>query len=156
MNMYSRILVPLDGSELSETSLEHAKAIAMKFAVPEVILLRVVEPLSTLAVAELAGAGADWLSRAEQMSETEARDYLAKIDEKLKKEGVATKTVMVRGRAAEVILDYTTKNKVDLIVMSTHGRSGVSRWVLGSIADKVLTHTSVPILIVSPPGAKKS
>jgi nucleotide-binding universal stress UspA family protein len=153
--MYKKILVPLDGSELSETSLEHAKAIASKFAVPEVIVMRVVEPLSTLAVAELAGAGADWLSRAEQMNESEANDYLAKLEEKLKKEGIPAKSVLIRGRAAEVILDYTTKNKVDLIVMSTHGRSGVTRWVLGSIADKVLTHTSVPILLVSPSPHKK-
>jgi len=153
--MYKKILAPLDGSDLSETSLEHAKAIASKFAVPEVIVMRVVEPLSTLAVAELAGAGADWLSRAEQMNESEANDYLAKLEEKLKKEGIPAKSVLIRGRAAEVILDYTTKNKVDLIVMSTHGRSGVTRWVLGSIADKVLTHTSVPILLVSPSPHKK-
>lgn len=153
--MYKKILVPLDGSELSETSLVHAKAIAAKFAVPEVILMRVVEPLSTLAVAELAGAGDDWLSKAEQMNESEAKDYLATLDDKLKKEGVPTKTVLISGRAAEAILDYTSKNKVDLIVMSTHGRSGVSRWVLGSIADRVLAHTSVPILLVSPASGKK-
>jgi nucleotide-binding universal stress UspA family protein len=154
--MYKRMLVPLDGSELSESSLEHAKAIAVRFAVPEVILLRVVEPLSTLAVAELAGAGADWLSKAEQMNEAEAKDYLAKLDDKLKKEGIATRAVLVRGRAAEAILDYTSKNKVDLIVMSTHGRSGVSRWVMGSVADKVLAHTSVPIFIISPSAGKKT
>ncbi len=153
--MYKKILVPLDGSELSETSLEHAKAIATRFAVPEMILMRVVEPLSTLAVAELAGAGADWLSTAEQMSETEANEYLAKLEEKLKQEGIPAKSVMIRGRAAEAILDYTIKNKVDLIVMSTHGRSGITRWVLGSIADKVLSRTPVPILLVSPSVQKK-
>ena len=153
--MYKKILVPLDGSDLSEMSLEHAKAIATKFAVQEVVLIRVVEPLSTLAVAELAGAGADWLSKAEQMAETEAGDYLAGLEEKLKKDSIPVKTVLIRGRAAEVILDYTNKNKVDLIVMSTHGRSGVTRWVLGSIADRVLTHTSVPILLVSPSSHKK-
>jgi nucleotide-binding universal stress UspA family protein len=153
--MYKKILVPLDGSEISEMSLNHAKAIAKAFSVPEMILLRVVEPLSTLAVAELAGAGADWLSKAELMNETEANEYLAKLEEQLKKEGLPAKSVLIRGRAAEGILDYTSKNKIDLIVMSTHGRSGVTRWVLGSIADRVLTHTSVPVLLVSPTSQKK-
>jgi nucleotide-binding universal stress UspA family protein len=154
--MYKKILAPLDGSKLSECSLEHLKAIAIGCAVPEVILLRVVEPLSALATADLAQAGGNLLAKEEQQSKDEAQDYLSKLDAKLKKEGLATKAVSVYGRAAEVILDYASKNKVDLIIMSTHGRSGVSRWAFGSITDRVLRHSAVPVLIVSPAACRTS
>jgi nucleotide-binding universal stress UspA family protein len=154
--MYKKILAPVDGSELSECALEHVKAVATGCSVPEVILLRVVEPLSSLDVAGLAEAGGDWLSKAEQLNEAEAQDYVSRLDSRMKKEGMSTKAVLVHGRAAEAIVDYASKNKVDLIIMSTHGRSGVTRWAMGSVTDKVLRHSPAPVLIVSPPGCRRS
>lgn len=152
--MYNRILVPLDGSDLSECSLEHAKAIASGCRVPETILLRVVEPLSTETVSALAQAGDDLLRKAELDSQVEARDYMERIKSSLINDGWAVEAVVVDGKAAEEILDYVKNNKVDLIVMTTHGRTGISRWYFGSVAERVMQHSAVPVLMISPPGCR--
>ena len=81
---------------------------------------------------------------------TEATTYISKVAEELKKEGMVVKTRIVQGAPADSILDYTQKNQVDLIIMSTHGRSGVSRWAFGSVADRVIRNSPVPVLL-SPP-----
>jgi len=152
--MYKKILVTLDGSEFSECSLEHVKAIASGCRVPETILLRVVEPFSTEVISALAMAGGDVLRKAEQESHAEASNYLAKTRNSLAKDGLAVEVVSVDGRPAEKILDYAKKNKVDLIVMTTHGKTGVSRWFFGSVSQKVLQHSAIPVLIITPPGCR--
>jgi nucleotide-binding universal stress UspA family protein len=152
--MYQKMLVPLDGSELSECSLEHVKAVASGCRVPETVLLRVVEPLSAEAVSTLAQAGGDVLREAELDIQNKARQYLDKIKNRLKKDGLAVKAVVVDGRPADEILDYAKKNKIDLIVMASHGKSGISRWFFGSVAQKVMQHATVPVLMVSPPGCR--
>ena len=152
--MYKKILVPLDGSEFSECSLEHVKAIATDCHVPETILLRVVEPFSAETVSALILAGDDVLREAELESKSEASNYLTKIRDNLVKGGLAVETVIVDGRPAEEILDYAKNNKVDLIVMTTHGKTGISRWFFGSVAGKVLQHSGVPILMISPSGCR--
>jgi nucleotide-binding universal stress UspA family protein len=156
MEMYKKILAPLDGSELSECSLEHVRAIATGCNVPEVILLRVVEPLSSSTIAALAEAGGKIITEVENDAKAEAKDYISRMVQKLNKEGMAVTGDIVYGGAAEEILDYTKKNQIDLIIMSTHGRSGVSRWAFGSVADKVMRHSTVPVLIASPPGCRIS
>ncbi|MBI4284483.1 MAG: universal stress protein [Chloroflexi bacterium] len=151
--MYNKILAPLDGSELSECSLKHVKAIASGCHVPEVVVIRVIEPVRT----ELYGEGSlELLRKAEKDAQAEVAGYLNGVADTLKKEGVAAKGVSVQGRPSEEILDYARKNHVDLIVMSTHGRSGVSRWVMGSVADRVVRHSVAPVMIVSPPGCRSS
>ncbi len=149
--MYKKILAPLDGSEFSECSLEHVRAVATGCQVPEVILLSVVEPVAPHAYAE---ASAEWMANAEKTAQEEIKDYLSQLADKLNKEGVAAQTAVILGRPADKILDYANKNQVELIIMSTYGRSGVSRWVFGSVADRVLRHSAVPVLIVSPPGCR--
>ena len=146
--MYKKILAPLDGSELSECTLEHLKAVATGCQVPEVVLLRVVEPLPQ--VYDDGGLTPGWHDEAQKKAEEFARDYLAKVAASLKKEGISAETALVQGRAADKILDYIKQNQVDLVVMRTHGRSGVSRWVLGSVADRVLRHSAAPVLAVRP------
>ncbi len=153
--MYKKILVPLDGSEFSECSLEHVKTIASGCRVPETVLLRVVEPLSAETVSALAIAGDDLLRKAELGSQAEARDYMIKIKNKIEN-GLAVEAVVVDGRAAEEILNYAQNNKVDLIVMTTHGKTGISRWFFGSVAQKVLQHSVAPVLMISPPGCRTS
>lgn len=147
--MYKKMLAPLDGSELAECTLTHTRAIAKGCQVPEVVLLRVVEPLRQ--VYEL---GEEWRRNAEAKAQAEAKDYLSKVADSLKKEGIAAEAAVVSGRSADEILDYTKKNQVDLIVMSTHGMSGISRWVLGSVADRVIRHSTVPVLVISPLGCR--
>jgi nucleotide-binding universal stress UspA family protein len=154
--MYRKILVPLDGSGFSECSLEHVKAIASGCRVPETILLRVVEPLSAETVSALAMAGDNLLYKVEQDSKAEARNYIVKIKNELANNGLEVEAVVVDGRAAEEILDYAKNNKVDLIVMTTHGKTGISRWFFGSVAQKVLQHSPIPVLMISPSGCRAS
>lgn len=98
--------------------------------------------------------GEEWPREVEERGRSWAEDYLTKMANRLKKEGVATHTVVVTGWPADKILDYTDQNQVDLIIMSTHGRSGATRWVFGSVADRVLRHARVPVLMVSPAGCR--
>ena len=70
----------------------------------------------------------------------------------LREAGISTQTAIIFGRAAEEIVCFAEEERIDLIVMCTHGRSGMRRWLLGSVADKVLQGTLVPVLMVRPPG----
>lgn len=156
--MYNKILVPLDGSEPAECVLEHVRAIATGCHVSEVVLLMIVEQY------EEGPAGITWggVVSAEQVaavaekSQAEATDYITKVADKLKGEGMAVQALVIPGKAADRILDYAQKNQADLIVMSTHGRSGPSRWAFGSIADRVIRHSRIPVLIVPPKGCRVS
>jgi len=147
--MYKKILAPLDGSGFSECSLEHVRTVAIGCQVPEVVLLMVVEPIKTIAYAETSG---DWVAEKEKHNQAEAEKYLSELAENLEGEGVVVQAAVVHGNPAEEILDYAKNNQVGLIVMSTHGRSGISRWAFGSVTDRVLRHSAVPVLITPPPG----
>lgn len=142
--MYKKILVPLDGSELSESVLSHVVAIATSCKVPEVVLTRVRDPLDK-SVRDVMDA--DIASKLDEAYHDEADNYLKQIAADLIEQGIAAKTVVLSGNPAEEIINYAQGGGVDLIIMSTHGRSGVSRWVFGSVADKVVRHSEVPILI---------
>jgi nucleotide-binding universal stress UspA family protein len=152
--MYEKILIPLDGSELAECSLQHAKAIAQGCNVADVIVLRVIEPLSTQTISALAEAGDDSIRKAEEQNRQDAEGYVLKVMNNLRTQGIASQAVTVEGRVADEILSYTEKNNVDLIVMSTHGRSGLSRFFFGSAAEKVSRHSRVPVLLISPEGCR--
>jgi nucleotide-binding universal stress UspA family protein len=154
--MYKKILAPVDGSTLSECSLDHVRAVATGCSVPEVVLLRVIEPLSSYAVSALAQAGGNLIEQAENVNKAEAQAYISEMVKKLNKEGIAAKGETIYGKAADEILGYTEKNKVDLIIMSTHGKSGISRWAFGSVADRVVRHSRVPVLTVAPAGCRTS
>jgi nucleotide-binding universal stress UspA family protein len=144
--MYKKLLVPLDGSKLSEFALEHARAIASGCNVPEVVLLRVIEPVPREAYV---GAGEDVIRNAQERNKVVIQEYLSKLADDLKKEGIAAQAVVLSGNPANEILDYVNKSQPDLVIMSTHGRSGPSRWVLGSVAEKVVLHCPISVLIVT-------
>ncbi len=152
--MYNRILVPLDGSELAESALGHAEVIAKGCHSSTVVLLRIVE---TGAIDNRPGAHS-WggVVSAPQMTdlrlrlEKEATEYLNKLADMLNSKGILTTVCVIPGEPAGVILDYSLKNQIDLIIMSTHGRSGMSRWAFGSVAEKVTSTSKVPVLVVSP------
>jgi nucleotide-binding universal stress UspA family protein len=152
--MYRKIMVPLDGSQFSECSLEHVKAIAIGCQVPEVLLLRVVEPLSSNDLAALAQVRAAPIEQLEAEKKSEASDYISGMVQKLNSQGVSARGEITFGKADEQILHYADKNHIDLIIMSTHGRSGVSRWAFGSVADRVVRHSTVPVLTVAPAGCR--
>ncbi|KPJ58945.1 MAG: hypothetical protein AMJ42_02365 [Deltaproteobacteria bacterium DG_8] len=133
-----RILVPLDGSKLSEKVLPQVELLA-KRSNAEVILLRVVPfswPNEFLHVREMG----DKLDK-------EASDYLFAINAKLIEKGISGECCVHEGSVPEVICDFAEENKIDLTAMSTHGRRGIKRWALGSVADKVIQTSSVPVLI---------
>jgi nucleotide-binding universal stress UspA family protein len=141
--VYKKILVPLDGSELAETVLSHIETIALAHEA-EVILLRVLPATGVLpATAE-----------AERKA---ARESLDRAKKRLQEKGINARTTIRHGEdAATEITDYAEVNDVDLIAMSTHGRSGVSRWIFGSVAEKVLRGTNKPILLIRAPGISAS
>ena len=161
--MYKKVLAPLDGSQFSECSLSHIKAIATGCQVPDVILLTVIgEP--GFSFGEITSqTQADYVSKqyTEQLEKAreKAEKYITDAAAKLKKEGLDVKTEVVvcdNANVATCILDFARDNKVDLIVMSTHGRSGITRWAFGSVADRIVRSSLVPVLIVTPEGCRAS
>lgn len=157
--MYKKILVPLDGSGLSECVLEHVKAVATGCRVPEVDLFFVITPSPVPWQAEEEGGAPEGLgprrltAEGEKRAEAWGKNYLGKIEKDLKAAGVAAKSVLVRGKfPEEEILNYASKNNVDLIIMATHGRSGPARWAFGSTSERVIRLATVPIMVVRPAG----
>ncbi len=148
--MYGKILVPLDGSKLAECVLPHIEALAKGCKAKSVILLRVVEPFVVLGKYPVSQTTDPKAIDAE--NKAKAEEYLDHVARRLNFDGAKIKTEVVMGNAVETITDYATKNKVDLIIIATHGRSGVSRWVWGSVADRVLRSSCVPVFMVRAPG----
>jgi len=144
--MYKKMLVPLDTSEYAECVLDHAKEIASARAIPEVVLLTVVE--SALRQASLTYVGPEGAAESEAKAKAAAESYLGTVKDRLGLKGSQVSTVVVVGEPAEAILDYVEENGVDLVIMSTHGRSGMSRWFLGSVAERVLRRSVAPLFLV--------
>ena len=141
--MYKRILVPLDGSELSETALVHAVALAKPLQAQLVLLHVVVFLTRDFDVIPMEAA-----SSAEVMAD--AKRYLERTAGNVRRLGIAVTTSVESGRVADTIVDYAVDHEVDLIVMSTHGRTGAARWLIGSVADRVLRQSVSPVMIVRP------
>ncbi len=152
--MYERILVPLDGSKVGEAALPYVEELVSKLAPKvkvEVILLQVVSSLSHYIIAGEASAQIPYTEKETEQIQEKARDYLNKVGEGLKSKGATVKTEARTGSAAEEILKFTEEIKADLVAMSTHGRSGLSRWAFGSVTDKVLRGGKVPVLVARAP-----
>jgi len=141
-----RILVPLDGSRLAEEALEQAILLA-KENQSEIWLLQSVE-FPEYWGEEYAGMHAipSLISTEEQ--EAAAREYLLQLAETVTAEALSAQIIVTTGHAASAISDVVTDNDIDLIVMSTHGRSGLSRWVFGSVAEKVVRLAECPVLLI--------
>jgi nucleotide-binding universal stress UspA family protein len=138
-------MIPLDGSELAKKGLDEAEKLAKCFGA-ELVLFQVVPFMPIYGSPELVTP----LIIDEKQKEA-AEQYLANLCEELrKKDFKVTATVKTGQQVAVEIIDFAKENGVDLIVMSTHGRSGITRWVLGSVAHKVLTRAETPILLLRP------
>ncbi|MDM8000393.1 MAG: universal stress protein [Dehalococcoidia bacterium] len=141
--MYKNILLPLDGSEISESAIPHAEALALGCEAKKVTIIHVVEQ-----------------ERYEGMLASGKRPgvYLQRTAERLESKGIGTAIKVMTGDPSEAIVSYAENNPIDIIVMASHGRSGVTRWAVGSVADKVFRASSVPVLMVKaakPPAKKK-
>jgi nucleotide-binding universal stress UspA family protein len=140
--MYRRILVPLDGSKLAEQALRHAAVHAEQFGA-ELVLLKVLGPLP-----EPSMAGRGPVQRAEETSALLARDYLEGVAAGLREQGFSVQAETVEGKPYLEIVRFAEGQEIDLIVMSTRGQSGISRWLLGSVTDRVVRGATVPVLLV--------
>jgi nucleotide-binding universal stress UspA family protein len=157
--MYKKIMVPLDGSELAECVLPHLEAIAAGCDAEEVVFIRAVEP-TILPSGAMTDGGAIFTEvdaervrkQMDASNKSAARDYLEQLMSRVKLDKVKMQTEVLDGKTAEVLAEYATNNNVDLIIIATHGRSGISRWVWGSVADRLLRAACVPVLMVRAPG----
>jgi len=143
---YQKILVPLDGSELGEAALAHVMYLAL-LSGADVTLLYVVPTIEDV----IGGSPSIPIDVQWDFLSAKGHQYLAGV---VQRSGWGTSKVRVvveTGNVAEVILTVATREQMDLIAMSTHGRSGVSRWLLGSVAQKVVHAASTPVLLIRPP-----
>jgi nucleotide-binding universal stress UspA family protein len=138
MEKFERILVPLDGSECAENILPKVEKLAAELKA-RICLLRVAYARTF--------PGAD-PTDAEVKVVREAEEYIGKLQERLKAKGFDVDWHVRYGDEADEILDHIAQKEVDLVAMSTHGRSGVKRFLLGSVAEKILRHSSKPIFLV--------
>lgn len=141
-----RILVPIDGSDRAAEALVQAKMIA-KAHDAALVVIRVVEPLSHWQQALLNENGASAQHIAEERHK-EAQTYLSELCTQLQGENLQVVGHLYSGNASDVILESLEREPIDLVVMSTHGLSGYSRWVYGSVAGKVLHHSPCPLLLI--------
>jgi nucleotide-binding universal stress UspA family protein len=145
------MLVPLDGSKLAEMVLPYARFLAGRFKIP-------VELLAALDIAELGThisvGQSRFLSTLVEDSMQSSETYLKRIAHTF--DGADVKRTVDKGRAAEVIIDKGAADTGMLIAMATHGRSGVNRWLLGSIAEKVLRATANPLMLIRAKAIAKS
>ena len=142
----TRVLVPLDGSELSASVLPFALDLAKPLGASIVLFHAVVEPVLTYPGAETMPLD----PRVFEELKSSARDFLTSAAADLAAKGLKADTVVSVGNATDGIVWAAERESAGLIVMSTHGRSGVGRWVMGSVADAVVRRTSLPVAIVRP------
>jgi nucleotide-binding universal stress UspA family protein len=139
--MFSNILVPMDGSDIAECVLPYVERLATGSKPAKVTFIYVVQPL------DVPMTDIEFRARIESQARTAAEGYLndliARLDYKYNAKGD-----VVLGKPAESIFDYSSQNKMGLIIMATHGLSGISRWVHGSVADKVLHEAEVPVWLI--------
>lgn len=143
---FVKVLVPLDGSDIGESALSNIEILAVETGV-SVNLLRVITPPG---VVEANVFGPDLKKFVGAMQDT-CKDYLSSVVARLSEKGVKATYDIITGDPADKIVEYARNEGVDLIAMSTHGRSGIARWVLGSVADKVLHAAKMPMLLVRSP-----
>lgn len=142
----SHVLVPLDGSELAEQVLKVAQSVALLTGA-EVKLLHVLAHLGSTERQLMAQNQMSTESFQENRT-ANARSYLERVREQLHQAQVASSYEIVSGQAATAILDRTATDEIDLLIMSTHGRSGYSRWAFGSVVSKVLYRAGCPLILM--------
>ena len=149
--MYKTILVPLDGSKLAECVLPHVGTLVKGSQAKRVIFARVVEPFRPPMT--------DYVINEEQAKKVEKdhTDYAGKYLKEVISQaqyggGVQVETAVLHGNPAEALAEFAQKREADIIVIATHGRSGVSKWVWRGVADRILRSSCVPVLMVRAPG----
>jgi nucleotide-binding universal stress UspA family protein len=150
--MYERILVPLDGSEEAEQVLPHVVPIAKAFG-SVVVVLQAVAPKGEIFGEKPEGPPVIGVAPEAPAVQTDvtverAEAYLAGVVERLHHEGIEVNSSVAEGPAAGIILDYVKSFGVSLVAMTTHGRGGVGRVMMGSVAADVVQRSAVPVLLI--------
>lgn len=146
--MFNHLLVPLDGSHLAEAALPAALELASKFK-SKMTLVWVIQPPHLIMTAANGSVYAQLLIDMRNQSEQDAAVYLQNHQKALQQQGYTVQTQVTEGEnVADALLEVAAGLQVDTIVMSTHGRGGISRWVFGSVADKILRQAAVPVLLI--------
>ncbi len=146
---FRKVLLPLDGSDTGEAAVPFAEELARKTNA-RLLLLSVMMPAYRITAAQdYPGVDLEPIMKAQRES---AENYLHDVEAKLKQKGITTSSDTMVGSAAETILDYSKEKQVDLIAMSTHGRSGFGRWILGSVTDKVVRASEIPVMVMRASG----
>ena len=145
--MYQKILVPLDGSDRAGTIMPHAIEMAQRFDA-KLILLQVIEPVATAALAYEGGISPIIYEREMANLEESAKSYLANWRSKLAQKEITTSSIVEHGSVVRTILEVAAREGVDLIAMSSHGRTGLSRVFYGSVAAGILSSTNLPLLLI--------
>ena len=153
MTSYSRIMLPLDESQVSEQAIPFAVALAGSLSLP-VTLIEAVEPDSP-AITQSLYSNRRWMASA-STREDRAREYLASISARLLTQGLQADIAVPRMEPASGIVEESARDADALIVMASHGRSGLARWWMGSVADKVLHTAGNPMIVIRAQGQATS
>jgi len=157
--MFKKILVPLDGSRFASRAIKYSIEIAQRFDA-EIILIQVNKPTTPLTASDGLRTGMQSPTAtkvAVQMALDEdkrnvskAKRYLSRKVRELKGKKLACSYHVTIGNPAESIILYARKKKIDLIIMTSHGKSGIVRAVMGSVADEVVRNAGKPVLVIRP------
>jgi nucleotide-binding universal stress UspA family protein len=141
--MYKKILVPLDGSKTAEGVLLHAKALAYSEGAELVLLTVASNPAMDYVFSDPGIA-----QSAIEEQQTRSKKYMTEMESQLKAAGFKVSNLLREGAVADVILRTAEEINADVIAMSTHGRTGPARWLLGSVADRVVRSSKIPVLLI--------
>ncbi len=145
--MYQRILVPLDGSILSEAVLPHAENLANALNA-EIVLLHV--DVSPAPIFDPHESPLEPEPQEVKIMHADEKFYLKKLCNKLEQKGLHATYLLRDGMVADTILDVADSMQADLIAMTTHGRTGMVRLLLGSVAEQVVHRSKIPIILIRP------
>jgi nucleotide-binding universal stress UspA family protein len=161
--MFKRLLVPLDGSRFASRALRYAAEVAQRFGA-EVILIQVIKPATPVidagAPVGVSPAAAEIVLQAaleaDKRNAARARRYLSGKVRAIRSRRIRSSYHVLMGEAARSIMEFSEKENIDLVVMTTHGKSGLRRALMGSVADVVIRESGKPVLVIRPQtGSKK-
>jgi nucleotide-binding universal stress UspA family protein len=170
--MFRKIIVPCDGSDLARESVFPQVEDLAKSMGAEVVIVRVVPvpagrsgsafkpgtpelpaPLPVTAEDVEVALHPIYKDQAIASAEAEARHSVSQAEAMLREKGISARSEVLLGQPAEEIIDYAKEENADLIIMCTHGRSGLGRWLFGSVTEKVLRGAKTPVLVIRPEDA---
>jgi len=151
--MFTTIMVPLDGTDFSESALPLLKKMISERSVKKVLLVRAVASTPDMAVDTPLDPAI--VAAADAQNRTEAERYLQRIALQMPWNGAQYETAVLVGQVPDVLIDYATESRADLLVLSSHARGGISRLIRGSLATRMLQSVDMPILLVGASGPRK-